>query len=91
MTKGHDPHIPPSDASAQAYFNVVGCQTMNGTGSSFYSVNWQQDALLWRNPREADYGLLDAVGNPVRGMDVSCASFQPDASIPAWVPKFARG
>lgn len=76
--------------NAQDYFNKVGCQVLGGKGSGFYHSDWLADGIL-RTPKEADFSIFNATGEPADNMDLSCSGWQANAETPDWLPQFAGG
>ena len=74
-------------SKAQEYFNLVGCQTLNGTGTAFYYVDWDADKISAGTTPA--FGLLDSHGTPL--YDLSCSGFKPDTRLKKEYPQWFGG
>ena len=81
----HNIHGTSSD-NARNYFQQFGCQILEGRGTAFYYVDWDEDNY---NSSKPVFGLFDVQGQPT--IDLDCRKFKTDTNVkPIW-PKWWGG
>ena len=67
----------------------MGCQILQGYGTGFYYVDWDEDTTIQNKP---GFGLFDFSGKPKNGMKLDCDPFKPDTRFePTQAPGFMGG
>ena len=87
-TGHHNPQMKTDTLlpSAARYFAEVGCQILNGDGTAFYYVDWDED--MHSNAERPVFGVFDWQGKPK--YDLTCpegVKFESSGStlMPAWL------
>jgi len=86
--EGRNPNNLANSANAKQYFDKIGCQLLKGSGSGFYFVEGNQDALANDWPY---FGLLGNDGNVLNSIDGTCTEFVAEQNVPSGVPALAGG